>query len=128
MEKDKSNAEQAGGDGKTLTLNGVTYVKGLGVHASSDVRYSVQSGCTSLTGVVGVDDEVGANGTVVFKVWSGTTTKLYDSGVKTGSAPGTAFSVGLAGVSTLRLVVTDGGDGQAYDHGDWADLKLICGV
>src|SRR4030095_6410355 len=32
IERDKSNGEQAAGDGRTITLNGSTYAKGLGVH------------------------------------------------------------------------------------------------
>ena len=45
------------------------YAKGLGVHAVADVVYVVPSGCTSFAAQVGVDDEVGANGSVVFEVW-----------------------------------------------------------
>ena len=33
VEKDKSNGEQAAGDGRTITLNTVTFAKGLGAHA-----------------------------------------------------------------------------------------------
>ena len=32
-EKDESNGESLSGDGTTITLNGQTYTKGLGVHA-----------------------------------------------------------------------------------------------
>jgi hypothetical protein len=41
VEKDKSNGENLAGDGRTLTLNGVTYAKGLGVHAASEVVYNL---------------------------------------------------------------------------------------
>ena len=44
-EKDKSNGEAAAGDGKPITLNGTVYAKGLGVHAVSDIRYTM-SNCT----------------------------------------------------------------------------------
>ena len=30
----------------------------------------------------------------------------------------------LAGVQTLVLRVTDGGDGESNDHADWADAKI----
>ena len=40
-----------------MTLNGTVYAKGLGVHAASDIRYTMSS-CTSFTASVGVDDEV----------------------------------------------------------------------
>src|SRR5688572_4943333 len=45
VERDRSNGESAGGDGRTLALNGVTYAKGLGVHASSDVRFTLAGNC-----------------------------------------------------------------------------------
>ena len=42
----------------TLTLNGITYAKGLGAHAASDVAYR-SAGCTRFKATVGIDDEVG---------------------------------------------------------------------
>ena len=59
VEKDMSNGESGAGDGRTITLNGVTYSKGLGVHAISDVRYAIAN-CTRFKASVGVDDEVGS--------------------------------------------------------------------
>ena len=37
VEKDNSNAEQGAGDGNPITLNGVAYPKGLGMHAAADI-------------------------------------------------------------------------------------------
>jgi len=125
IEKDKSNGEQAAGDGHTLTLNGATFAKGLGGHAASDVRYPL-TGCTAFTAQVGIDDEVGANGSVVFQVF-GDTTKLFDSGVMTGATATKSVSVDLTGKTSLGLVITNGGDNVDYDHGDWADAKVTCG-
>ena len=68
-----------------MTLAGTVYAKGLGAHAASDIRYTMTA-CTTFTAKVGVDDEVGANGSVVFQVW-GDGTKLYDSGAMTGASP-----------------------------------------
>jgi hypothetical protein len=66
VEKDRSNGGLAAGDGRTITLNGTPYAKGLGAHAASDVRYSLGAGCTRFRADVGVDDEVGMNGSVIF--------------------------------------------------------------
>jgi alpha-galactosidase len=125
VEKDQSNGEKSAGDGLPLTLAGVVYAKGLGTHAASDVRYTMSS-CTLFTAKVGVDDEVGINGTVVFQVFADGT-KLYDSGILTGSSATASVSVDVTGKSALQLVVTIGGDTMNYDHGDWADAKLTCG-
>ena len=32
-----------------------------------------------------------------------------------------------SGISTLSLVVKEGGDGNAFDHADWGDARLSCG-
>ena len=125
VELDKSNGGFAGGDGLTLTLNGTTYAKGLGVHAASDIQYALGSTCTRFKASVGVDDEVAANGSVVFQVFAGAT-KVYDSALMTGATATKTIDVSVAGATTLRLVVTDGGDGISSDHGDWALARVEC--
>ena len=109
-----------------MTLAGVVYAKGLGAHAASDVRYTM-SACTLFTAKVGVDDEVGTQGTVVFQVWADGT-KLYDSGTLTGSSPTATVAVDVTGRTALRLVVDQRpATTTNYDHADWADAKLTCG-
>lgn len=126
IEQDRSNGERKAGDGKPLTLEGRTFAKGLGVHARSSMVYALNSECSSLSAVVGVDDEVGAKGSVVFQVFTDGT-KVFDSNTLRGDSPPLNVHVPLAGVKELRLVVTGSGDGTAYDHADWADAKLECG-
>ncbi|MEV6011029.1 NPCBM/NEW2 domain-containing protein [Streptomyces sp. NPDC051976] len=126
VERDHSNGEQAAGDGKTLTIGGATYAKGLGVHASSDISYYLGGLCRNLSVDVGVDDEVGGNGSVDFQVYRDGT-KVADSGTRTGNDAAAHLSADLTGGGTLRLVVTDAGDGMSYDHADWADAKMSCG-
>jgi hypothetical protein len=91
------------------------------------VRYALNGSCTSLTAVVGVDDEKGAEGSVVFQVWTDGV-KQFDSGVVTGAMPGAAVSVSVVGVTEIALIVTDGGDGTWSDHADWADVRVSCGA
>ena len=81
VELDRSNGEAGAGDGKPLTINGVVFAKGLGVHAVADVLYAIPTGCASFAAQVGVDDEVaGANGSVVFE-------DTWADGVKRVSSP-----------------------------------------
>ena len=124
VEKDHSNAEQPAGDGNPITLNGVVYPKGLGMHAAADVAYAI-TGCTAFQSDIGLDDEVGPNGSVAFQVFLDGT-KAYDSGTMTGSSPTKSISLDLTGKSELRLVVTNGGDTISYDHGDWANPQIAC--
>ncbi|WP_052351645.1 NPCBM/NEW2 domain-containing protein [Deinococcus pimensis] len=120
LERDRSNGEQADGDGRPLTLGGVTFARGFGVHAGSSVTLDVGGRCDRFTATVGVDDEVGDRGSVVFQVY-GDGQKLYESPVLRGPDAGRPVDVPIAGKRQLRLVVTDAGDGIAYDHADWAD-------
>jgi hypothetical protein len=126
VELDQSNGDADAGDGGPLTINGVTYAKGLGTHAVADIRYTVPADCT-LSARVGIDDEVDpSSASVVFEVWDGTTTRLYQSPVKRAGDAATAVLVPLGAVTNLRLVVGDAGDGIAYDHADWGDAKIVC--
>jgi glucose/arabinose dehydrogenase len=125
VERDTSNGESAAGDGKTITLNGATYSKGLGVNAISDVRYNLGGQCSRFTAKVGVDDEVGASGSVTFEVWADGT-KLYDSGIMRGDTATKDVAIDISGRSELRLLVTNGGDNSNADHADWADAQMSC--
>jgi hypothetical protein len=126
-EKDRSNGEHLANDGRTITLNGVSFLKGLGVHANSEVRLSLGGTCSTFTSRVGVDDEVGALGSVVFQVW-GDGTKLFDSGVMTGTTATRDINVNLTGRSELVLIVTDAGDGIHSDHANWAEPRVSCSI
>ncbi|MCX5383948.1 NPCBM/NEW2 domain-containing protein [Streptomyces sp. NBC_00083] len=125
VERDRSNAEQAAGDGRTLTVGGATYTKGLGAHASSTLTYYLGGTCTAFRTDVGLDDEVGAKGSVVFRVYRDGT-PVADSGRVTGADAARTIGADLTGASELKLVVSDSGDGIDYDHADWAGPQLTC--
>jgi hypothetical protein len=42
----------------------------------------------------------------------------------TGSTATRSVNVSVAGRQELRLVVTNAGDGNSYDHADWAGARL----
>ncbi|MEV4315727.1 NPCBM/NEW2 domain-containing protein [Actinocrispum sp. NPDC049592] len=126
VEKDRSNNTQAGGDGKTLTINGTTYAKGLGTHAASDISFYLGKACDTFSASVGVDDEVASTkGSVVFQVFADGT-KIADSGTMTGATAAKQLSGSIAGADQLRLVVTDAGDGNNSDHADWGNPTITC--
>lgn len=123
IEKDKSNGELGATDGKTLTLNGLTYVKGLGVHAGSDTIYALGGNYTRFISDIGINDEVGGNGSVIFQVFADGI-QIYDSGLMTGNTATKTVNVDVTDKQNLRLVVTDSGDNNFYDHADWANAHL----
>ncbi|GAA2671104.1 MULTISPECIES: NPCBM/NEW2 domain-containing protein [Actinosynnema] len=125
VEVDTSNGEAEAGDGGPLTVNGRVFEKGLGVHAPSSVEYFTGGRCTSVSAFVGVDDEKPAAGSVVFQVWADDR-KVADSGVLTTRDDAVELVADVTGAQTVRLVVTDAGNGVDSDHGDWGDLKATC--
>lgn len=125
VERDTSNGENAAGDGHPITIGGVVYAKGLGVHAQSIIEYYTGRTCETVTADVGVDDEKGAAGTVAFEIWADGS-KVASTGVLTNAMPAQPLTADVTGAQVVRLVVTDGGDGLDSDHADWADAQLTC--
>jgi alpha-galactosidase len=127
VERDMSNGEQAAGDGRTLTIQGETFAKGLGAHAMSEIAYYTGGKCSTVTMKVGVDDEVGdSHGNVVdFELWADDH-KVADSGAIWATDAAATLTGDVSGASFLRLVVNDGGDGKNYDHADWGNPKITC--
>ena len=121
LQKDTSH------DGRMITLNRTTYLKGLGAHAPSDLHYALPSNCSRFQASVGIDDEVfpPPKGSVVFQVYADAT-KVYDSGLMTGTSATQLVNVSIVGADVLELVVTDGGDYNNFDHADWADARIRC--
>jgi hypothetical protein len=129
-EKDKSNGENAAGDGIPLSMGRVPYAKGLGVHANSELIFALNKQYATFSAAVGIDDELLTNGcapnlpgSVVFQVFVDDV-KVYDSGTLTVRSSAVDMSVDVTGKSTLRLVVGGAGDDLLCDHADWADAKL----
>ena len=123
VERDQTNGASGAHDGQTISLRGVTYSKGLGTHANSDVKIALDGIYDQFHAVVGVDDDAGGYGTVVFQVWADGA-KLYDSGVVGGGTSSSEVNVDVRGRLVLDLIVTDAGDGFNNDHADWADAQL----
>src|SRR4029077_8850122 len=79
VEKDRSNGESATGDGKTISIRGSTYTRGLGVHANSDIRYNLNGAYQTFISDIGIDNETGGKGSVIFQIYLDGVLK-YDSG------------------------------------------------
>ncbi len=123
-ERDRSNGETGSSDGGQITIGGTTYAKGVGVHAGSDIVVDIPEGARRFISDIGVDDEVGANGSVTFKVY-GDNQLLFESGTLTGNDGAGKVDVSVAGYTQLRLVVGDAGDGNGSDHADWAGARFV---
>jgi hypothetical protein len=114
----------ASSGGRTLTMNGVRYAKGLGAHAPSALEFRTNGTCSNFIANLGLDDEGGGRGTVLFQVW-GDGTKIYEGGVMRGTSPADAINVSLAGVRSLRLQIVSV-DTTNSDSADWASARVVC--
>jgi alpha-galactosidase len=121
--------------GNTLSIGGTTYAKGIGTHADSGIHVWLGKACPVFTAQVGVDDEVGTNGTVRFQVYGDGKLLTY-SNVKQGGHAATTLNASTNRVNDLELRVTPASTGTFngtpagidYDHADWANVSVSCGA
>ena len=109
-------------NGAELSIAGRKFKKGIGTHAPSKIKYYLGGAFTHFKSWVGIDDETGGKGSVVFRIL-GDGRVLWESGkMKAGQIK--QVKVNLSGVKILSLEVTDAGDGKDFDHADWANPLL----
>jgi alpha-galactosidase len=111
-------------DRKTLTIAGQPFQRGFGTHAESSLLLRLNGKAVLFTARVGLDDEVkDRQPAAEFRV-TGDGKTLWTSGVmRPGDTPRTC-TVPLTGIRKLELAVTDGGNGNYYDHADWVDARF----
>ncbi len=114
-------------DDNPIRIRGETFEKGIGTHAKSEIVFPVFSNYRRFVAVVGVDDEKNNTpvGSVTFEVFADDR-RLLETPVLTPSNE--RFPIDLAipkGTKKLRLIVGDGGNGNACDHADWANAGFL---
>ena len=110
-------------DNNPLRLGGRNYAHGIGTHAESDLVVDLKGKATRFVSMVGVDEEIGSRGSVVFSVWADGRKVEGSTIMRVGDEP-ELLDVDLTGVKTLRLQVSDAGDSVNSDHADWAGARL----
>jgi hypothetical protein len=124
-ELDRSNGERAPDDGIPMVIGLVAFEHGIGAHAPSRIVLDLGARCSWFLADVGLDEEVGDAGSVVFEVWAGER-RLATSGLVRGPQPPVPLAADVSGLDAVALVVTAGGDGPAFDHADWGNARLAC--
>ncbi len=114
-------------NGAPLTMRGVKYDRGLGMHAWTSVTYSVPEDALWFFAVVGLADHAQgcSGGHVRFEVRNEYGHLLYDSGrvdPRTTPFPVTVF---VHGVRDLTLIVSPEDDGRDCDHANWATAEFL---
>lgn len=125
-ERDRSNGEQAAGDGGTIKIGSRTFSKGIGTHADSAIHVFLGRACRTFSAQVGIDAEVSGNGSVRFAVYGDGQLLGYTS-VKSGGQEPTTLAVSTAGYLALELRTTIARNDDRYDHADWGSPTLVCG-
>lgn len=125
---DQSNGEDAANDGHILTLNGVTYSKGIGVHAASSIIYNLPLNTyNTFSTKIGIDDEIaeGSCGSIVFRIFKDNDIlPIFESPRMTPSSTTLSVQVDISNTAQLKLVADISDNDYYCDHGDWADAKL----
>ena len=105
--------------------NEVVYERGLGAHSNSTVIYDLSDkNYDYFTSYVGVDRSAyNTIGSVTIEVYVDGV-KKFDSGLMNSRDVKKYIQVDINGAKELKLVVTDGGNGNGYDHASWGDTKL----
>ena len=112
-------------EGHPLTIGGKKFDRGFGTHADSALKINLGGEVQNFSASVGVDDEVNTNpaASVEFIV-RGDGKVLWRSGVIRVNEAAKSCAVDLSGVKALVLEVGNAGDGNNFDHADWADAKF----
>ncbi|MEU9256467.1 sulfatase-like hydrolase/transferase [Streptomyces sp. NPDC048270] len=126
VERDRSNGRKEAGDGTPISFGGVTYPKGLGVHAPSEIVYHLGGSADRFTALVGMDDfstDQSATGATKASV-RGDGKVLFTTGKLTGAGGPVPVDLDVRGVKLLHLVVEDANASTAFDHTSWALARV----
>lgn len=108
-----------------IRIRGEVFKRGMGVHAFSELVYTVKPEHRRFVSIVGVDDEKGGAGSVRFTVYADER-QLLQTPALTGYDD--RFCVDLEipeGTKQMRLLVDDAGNGVGCDHADWANAGFL---
>ena len=102
-------------DGLPLAVGEVTAERGIGTHAPAELTFAVPANQRWFTCWFGVAAERGTNGSIALRVLADEREVLTSAVTRGGAAP-LWIAAPILGAKTMRLVVTDAGDGNGADH------------
>ena len=106
-----------------ITIDGITYNKGLGCKSNSKMMYKLNNRAERFKAVVGLDDSYSGNSTGRFRVYNEDlfgNRVLFDSGNMYKGSPAKNIDLDVKGIKCLLLVFE--GDNVL---GDWANAQAI---
>lgn len=124
VERDRENGEQGSGDGGIMKMGDKEYPRGLGAHATSKVKFTLDGKCQRLRGVVGQDDTQ-PNGDFTVSVLGDSDKALFGPVRIFRDHKQELIDVDITDTKTLTLYA-DAGASNGNDHVDWGDIRVIC--
>ena len=114
-------------DGNKLSLDGTTFSKGIGAHATSEIVMNIPEDSMKFLAVVGQDDEIvrdnpGISDYYVMIFYVYIDGELADRTAQLGRGQSYVFDIDIPeGAKKIKLVAHEGSySGKNYDHADWA--------
>ena len=101
-------------EGRALVLGGRTFGLGIGTHAPGEFVYHLDGGFRWVSFLAGIDSSC-RGGSIVIQVWADGK-NVYSSPSLIGGESPVLINAPIIGAKELKLVVTDGGDGDEFDH------------
>lgn len=109
---------------RPMRIGSQSFDQGIGVHSRSVLTYDMPKGFHQLAATIGIDEAVGSQGNVVFRVLADGK-EVFNSGPVTGNDAPRSLLATIEGSRQIQLAVEYGEDLDIGDHADWADVRLI---
>lgn len=111
--------------GGPLLLGDTAYEHGIGVNSPSELHVKLAIPAARFISDIGLDRNVdGTVASVRFRVVVDGADIFASDLVRPGDAV-QQLDLPLSGARAFSLIVEDGGDGRAYDQGDWANARVV---
>ncbi|NRA40558.1 MAG: NPCBM/NEW2 domain-containing protein, partial [Planctomycetes bacterium] len=111
--------------GNPVSIRSLKFEKGIGMHAPASITVQHKEKWKRFVAVIGIDDKARDPASVHFLI-KGDEKVLYQSVLVKRDMDGIPVNVIIPEtVKKLTFIVTDGGDGAHYDHGDWAQAGFM---
>lgn len=109
--------------GSELKVDVDKFANGIGAYANGLLEYPLNGQFKRFVAKAGVDAATEGRGSVVFEVWADGK-KVWTSGIMSGLDRAKSIDLDVTGVNRLRLILSDAGDGNKFDAGDWCEPTL----
>ncbi len=115
--------------GGCLRADNVCYEKGIAMHSASRLAYDLAKPYGLFQAELAIDDSVGDIGSVVFRVYldkgNGKFAPAYASPIIRGGRSPVPVSIDVDGAKRLALIVDFSDRGDAGDHANWLNARLV---